>query len=95
MKTTNAIEKKLKAKCKRELEDIVNKFLDDIEKLQKHYGGNTFARIEPLPTKSLICLENHHLKSILTNTLEDKFGDHMLSYKSSELLRKLELFNEE
>jgi hypothetical protein len=44
MKDTNAIEKALKKKINKEIEDIVNKFIHDLTKLSGFYGGSMFYR---------------------------------------------------
>ena len=40
MKDTNAIEKALKNKINEECKEIVDKFITDLEKLEKKYGCN-------------------------------------------------------
>ena len=42
METTNAIEKALKKKIDKECKEIVDKFVADLIKLEKKYGGSSF-----------------------------------------------------
>ena len=94
MKDTNAIEKALKQKISKELRDIVDSFTDDVKKISDKYGGKIFYDFKQYSTNEGV---EFHVQGIslvngvLHRMLMDNHGEHMLKYKSKELLNKLEL----
>ena len=94
MKDTNQIEKALKQKISKELRDIVDKFTDDVKKVSDKYGGKIFYDFKQYSTNEGV---EFHVQGIslvngvLHRMLMDNHGEHMLKYKSKELLNKLEL----
>jgi hypothetical protein len=94
MKDTNQIEKALKQKISKELRDIVDKFTDDVKKISDKYGGKIFYDFKQYSTNEGV---EFHVQGIslvngvLHRMLMDNHGEHMLKYKSKELLNKLEL----
>ena len=94
MKDTNAIEKALQVKVNEECANIVDKFIDDVEKLSNKYGGSMFYDFQKdASTKS----ENFHVqgtygvRNVLHRMLLNNHGKPMLKYKSQELIKKLDL----
>jgi len=90
MKPTE-IEKQIKKKCEKEIDQVVSEFIWAIEKLNSKYGGDTFMSIKPRKERGMNCLEKHDLKYILRRTLQEAFVDDMLRVKTKELMDKLEL----
>lgn len=94
MKDTNQIEKALKQKISKELRDIVDKFTDDVKKVSDKYGGKIFYDFKQYSTNEGV---EFHVQGIslvngvLHRMLMDNHGEHMLKYKSKELLNKIEL----
>ncbi len=95
MKNTNAIEKALKEKCKAEIQEIVNSFIVQIKlKLRDNYNKASFYNLKHPNTedsRSVHMLGTQELGSQLCKMLEDSHMDSMLSKKSKELIKKLEL----
>ena len=96
MKDTNAIEKALQQKVSAECRQIVDKFIDDLQKLHDKYGGSMFYDFESLKS----CKEDnvsfhvqgtHGVTNVLHKMLLECHGDKMLKHKSQELIKKLEL----
>ena len=94
MKNTNEIEKALKQKVNEECYDIVDKFVTDLEKLSNKYGGSMFYDFK----KDVNTIDNqfhvqgtHGVKKVLHTMILDNHGKQMLKYKSTELIKKLDL----
>ena len=90
MKDTNAIEKALKQKIHQEIEEIVNKFISDIETKIKPYGGSMFYRFK-FKSKESDLMHDYDIKDTLIEMLKENHGESMLNVKSKELLNKLEI----
>ena len=94
MKTTNEIEKALQLKVHDECAAIVDKFIDDVEKLSNKYGGSMFYDLQKDASPKS---ENFHVqgtygvRNVLQRMLLENHGEKMLKYKSKELIKKLEL----
>lgn len=94
MKDTNAIEKALNEKVKRELRDIVDRFTDDIRKISDKYGGNIFYDFEQSSYNEGVKFhvdEIAKVNGVLHRMLMNNHGEHMLKHKSKELINKLDL----
>ena len=96
MNSTNAIEKALQQKISAECREIVDKFIADLIKLQKKYGGSNFYDLKRKGTQGAAAKEfmvtgTHGVTEVLHRMLLDNHGPAMLKYKSKELLNKLEL----
>jgi len=94
MNSTNAIEKALQQKISAECREIVDKFIADLIKLQKKYGGCNFYDLKKngsSDTKEFMVTGTHGVTEVLHRMLLDNHGSAMLKYKSKELLNKLEL----
>lgn len=90
--TTNQIEKQLREKCNEDIRVVVKKFIDDVEALKEKYSSSNFFKIEPLKTKTLSHLYLSELKIVLFETINANMGEQMLSFKTKELLKKIDLF---
>ena len=97
MKNTNALERAIQQKVKREIEKIVDKFLHDIQiELRDKYNAVSFYDItkdsgEEARREKILVHGMHQLKNILIRMLQQGHGEAMLSKKSKELLDKLEI----
>ena len=94
MKDTNAIEKALNQKISAECREIVDKFISDLIKLQKKYGGCNFydfKKDRSSDTKEFMVTGTHGVTEVLHRMILDNHGSKMLKYKTKELLNKLEL----
>jgi len=94
MKDTNAIEKALNEKVSNQLRDIVNRFTADVEKIRNKYGGKIYYDFKE------DCFDEGvrfhvdgitKVNGVLHRMLMDNHGEHMLNYKTKELIDKLEL----
>ena len=94
MKDTNAIERALQQKINEECRVIVDKFIDDLEKLSNKYGGGNFydfKKDSSSDTKEFMVTGTYGISSVLHRMILDNHGGHMLKYKSKELIKKLDL----
>ena len=96
MNSTNAIEKALQQKVSAECREIVDKFISDLIKLQKKYGGYNFYDFKKNNNKDngsyeFMVTGTHGVTEVLHRMILDNHGSNMLKYKSKELLNKLEL----
>ena len=94
MKDTNAIEKALQAKINAECREIVDKFVTDLEKLSNKYGGTMFYDFQQdsaPDSKSFHVQGTHGVTNVLHRMILENHGEKMLSYKSKELIKKLDL----
>ena len=94
MKDTNAIEKALQQKINVECREIVDKFVNDLEKLSNKYGGRISYRFkqdsaEAAPSFSVHSL--HGVTCVLHRMVLKNHSESMLKYKSKELIKKLDL----
>jgi len=95
MKDTNAIEKALKQKISEELREIVDSFTNDDKKISNKYGGNMFYDFKQssgLNEGAEFHVDGiNKVNTVLHRMLMNNHEEHMLKYKSKELLNKLEL----
>jgi hypothetical protein len=94
MNSTNAIEKALQQKISVECREIVNKFINDLDKLSNKYGGTMFydfKKDNSSDTYEFMVQGTHGVTEVLHRMILDNHGNSMLKYKSKELLSKLEL----
>ena len=94
MKDTNAIEKALQVKVNEECREIVDKFVTDLEKLSNKYGGTMFYNFQQdgaPDSKQFRVQETYGVNNVLHRMILDNHGEKMLSYKSKELIKKLDL----
>ena len=95
MESLNQIEKQLKERSLREIEEIVNNFLNDIENLSKKYGtgGAFFSLVDKSYSRGTSCLEKSGVRHHLLYMLQKKYLDNMIKHRSKELLTKLDLLS--
>ena len=93
MKDTNAIDKAIRQKCEKEIWFIVDNFLNEIEtKLRGEYNDCSFYNLNSHNTKvKLTVMGMEQLKTVLNSMLIEGHIESMLSVKSRELIKKLEL----
>ena len=94
MKDTNAIEKALQQKINEECGVIVEKFVDDLEKLSNKYGGGSFydfKKDSSSDAKEFMVQGTYGVSSVLHRMILDNHGKAMLKEKSQELIKKLDL----
>ncbi len=95
MKDTNAIEKALKARISKECRVLVDDFVAELEKLSNKYGGTMFYDFIADSSSDATRFHVQGLNGV-TNVLHrmilENHGEHMLKYKSKELINKLELY---
>ena len=93
MKDTNAIDKAIRQKCEKEINTIVDNFLNEIEtKLRGEYNATSFYYLNSNNTKvKFTVMGMDQLKTVLNGMLIEGHIESMLSIKSRELIKKLEL----
>ena len=94
MKDTNAIEKALQAKINAECREIVDKFVNDLEKLSNKYGGTMFYDFQQdgaPDSKQFHVQGTHGVTHVLHRMILKNHSEKMLKYKSKELIKKLDL----
>ena len=94
MKDTNAIEKALQVKVNEECREIVDKFINDLEKLSNKYGGSMFydfKKDSSSDAREFMVQGTHGVTNVLHRMILDNHGNNMLKYKSKELIKKLDL----
>ena len=95
MNSTNAIEKALQQKISAECREIVDKFIADLTKLSKKYGGCNFYDFKKPKNNDgsyeFMVTGTHGVTEVLHRMILDNHGPSMLKFKSKELLNKLEL----
>ena len=94
MNSTNAIEKALQQKISEECREIVDKFVNDVEKLSDKYGGSMFYEFQKdasPKSENFHVQGTHGITSVLHRMLLANHGNNMLKVKSQELIKKLEL----
>lgn len=95
MKDTNAIEQALRDKSKKEIEKVVNVFINELElKIRGEYGStNYYDFIGPNGNgkASFHVMGTEQLKNVLLRMISNAHLDSMVAVKSKELIKKLEL----
>lgn len=100
MEALNQIEEKLKSNSKKEIRELVDNFLDKVEKnLSKKYGGGIavssgsfYVRSSPGKVKELITIKM--LENIIYSGLVDRHLKIMVKKKSNDLIEKLDMLND-
>jgi len=94
MKDTNAIEKAIKDKCKKELDQVVDVFMNELEtKIRGEYGSrNYYDFTAPNSNKyNFAVMGTVQVKGVLTKMLYNAHLESMVAVKSKELISKLQL----
>ncbi|MHA1784082.1 MAG: hypothetical protein ACTSVE_02690 [Candidatus Helarchaeota archaeon] len=98
MEALNQIEEKLKSNSKKEIRELVENFLDDVDKnLNKKYGGimsndSFYVRSSPGKVKELVTIKM--LENIIYSGLVDRHLKKMVKKKSNDLIQKLDMLND-
>jgi hypothetical protein len=94
MSDLNKIEYALKRRAEKELKDVVNRFTKELEVVGDKYrigvSGSYVVKAAGSDFKTYVDLSG--LNFMLHETLKDRFLDRMVSIKSEELLRKVDLY---
>jgi hypothetical protein len=95
MKDTNAIEQALKDKCRKEIESVVNVFMNELEvKIRGEYNSaNYYDFIPPNGNgkASFHVMGTEQLRNVIFKMISNAHIDNMVAVKSKELIKKLEL----
>jgi hypothetical protein len=95
MKDTNAIEKALENKCKQEINQVVNVFMNELEvKIRGEYSSANYYDFTPPNNdgkKSFHVMGTEQLKNVLFRMISNAHLESMVALKSKELIKKLEL----
>ena len=95
MKDTNAIEKALENKCKQEINQVVNVFMNELEvKIRGEYSSANYYDFTPPNNdgkKSFHVMGTEQLKNVLFKMISNAHLESMVALKSKELIKKLEL----
>ena len=94
MKDTNAIEQAIKEKCIKELNQVVDVFMNELEtKIRGEYGTTNYYDFTPPNGKnySFSCMGTQQVRSVLAKMLRNAHLDSMVALKSKELVAKLKL----
>ena len=89
MATLNTIEKKLKDRSIKELNEIIDDIEVKLNRLYDTYGGANFYEFDK--EKSITCMNPGEFRSQLRVALQTRFLDRMVQTKTNELLTKLEI----
>ena len=96
MNSLNQIEKQLKDRSIKELEEIVDNFLNEIKfKLENKYQGCSafFDLVDENYSEALCILRENGVRHHLLHMLKKRHLEGMLKTKSNELLSKLDLMS--
>jgi hypothetical protein len=95
METLNQIEKQLKDRSIKELEEIVDSFLYAIKKIEDKYNGCSafFDLVDENYSEALCVLRKSGVRHHLLYMLKKRHLDGMIKTKSNELLTKLDLLS--
>jgi hypothetical protein len=93
MKDTNAIVNALTDKANKELEQVVDVFMNELElKIRGEYNSsNYYDFTSPNGNKSFHVMGTVQLKNVLLKMLRSAHLESMVEVKSKELIKKLEL----
>ena len=95
MKDTNAIEEALRVKCKQEISNVVEVFINELEvKIRGEYGGyaNYYEFKHPSGSKkNFSVMGTEQMKNVLFRMISSTHLEGMIQVKSKELIKKLEL----
>ena len=94
MKDTNAIEEALRVKCKQEISNVVEVFINELEvKIRGEYGGyaNYYEFKPPTSNKNFSIRGTEQIRNVLFRMISSTHLEGMIKVKSKELIKKLEL----
>ena len=95
MKDTNAIEQAIKEKCIKEIDKVVDVFMNELEvKIRGEYNSSNYYDFAP-PNgggkTSFHVMGTVQLRKVLHKMISNAHLESMVSVKSKELIKKLEL----
>jgi hypothetical protein len=94
MKELNQLEKQLEDRSTKELEEIIDAFLDNVQKINEKYGGSLYYNyVDGKHSKGTSCIQVYSIRHHLLYMLKDNHLNNMIKYKSKELLHKLDLLS--
>ena len=93
MKDTNAIEQALKDKCKQEISEVIDVFINELEeKIRDKYNSANFYDFKhPSGDKTFSVMGIEQLRNVLFRMISNAHLESMVAVKSKELIKKLEL----
>jgi ABC-type phosphate transport system ATPase subunit len=95
MKDTNAIEQALKDKCTKEISQVVNVFINELEaKIRGEYNSsNYYDFIGPNGNgkANFHVMGTEQMRNVLFRMISNAHLEGMITVKSKELIKKLEL----
>ena len=91
MQSLTAIEKQLEDRCRKEIKEIVSRFISDVDKLEKQCGFSYNSYSFDTEDRNLKYLKSHSLQHRLEGILIQKHLSRMVELKSGDLLKKLDL----
>jgi hypothetical protein len=95
MKDTNAIEQALKDKCTKEISQVVNVFINELEaKIRGEYNSSNYYDFIPPNSDgkaSFHVMGTEQLRNVLHRMISNAHLESMVAVKSKELIKKLEL----
>ena len=91
MHTLTAIEKQLEVRCRKEIKEIVSRFIFDVEKLEKQCKRSSNSYSFDTEDSDLKYLKSHSLQHRLEGILTQEHLSQMIKLKSEDLLKKLDL----
>ena len=95
MKDTNAIVDALRDKSNRELEQVVDVFMNELEvKIRGEYNSSNYYDFIPPNNNgkaSFHVMGTEQLRNVLLRTIQNAHLESMVIVKSKELIKKLEL----
>ena len=93
MKDTNAIEKAIRDKCKLELDQVVNVFMNELEtKIRGEYNSANYYDFKaPNGKTTFNVMGTVQLANVFKNMLYNAHLKSMVELKSKELVAKLKL----
>ncbi len=93
MKDTNAIEKALKEKCQKEINKVIDVFMNELEvKIRNKYNNNNYYDFQgPNNSERFHVMGTEQMRNVLYRMISNAHIESMIAVKSKELIKKLEL----
>ena len=95
MDTLNQIEKQLEDRAVKELAEIIDTFITQLDELDNKYYINTvyYDLVDREYSGGTMCLNKYDVRHHLIYMLKGTYLNGMIRHKSKELLAKLELLS--
>ena len=90
MKDLNQVQEALQEKAKNEIRQIVENFIKEVDQMNDKYNGMQMFYLGSDENKRIFC-DIDSFKKTITNALIERHLEYIVSYKTKELLNKLEL----